>query len=108
MHVLLYYTCKVNRYVRGLEGNALLLLPNIRDGILLHTGNWTTEEHGTWDPRTMNMPNSAGCHHTHPIYIEIIWKILTQELGVVVNPNTFSGKSYPYKPQGIAVVELVD
>ena len=51
----LYGPWPVNRYVRGLEGNALLLLPNIRDGILLHTGNWTTEDHGTWDPRSMSM-----------------------------------------------------
>lgn len=104
----LYGPWPVNRYVRGLEGNAQLLLPNIRDGILLHTGNWTTDDHGTWDPRTMNMPNSAGCHHSHPIYVETIYKILTVELGVVVNDNPFSGKNYPYKPQGIAVVELID
>lgn len=104
----LYGPWPVNRYVRGLAGNAQLLLPNIRDGILLHTGNWTTEDHGTWDPRVMNMPNSAGCHHSHPIYVEAIYKILTVELGVIVNDNPFSGKDYPYKPQGIAVVELVD
>ena len=104
----LYGPWPVNRYVRGLEGNAQLLLPNIRDGILLHTGNWTTDDHGTWDPRTMNMPNSAGCHHSHPIYVETIYKILTVELCVVVNDNPFSGKNYPYKPQGIAVVELID
>jgi hypothetical protein len=33
---------------------------------------------------------------------------LLASIGVVANPNTFSGKNYPYQPQGIAVVELVD
>lgn len=95
----------VNRFVRGLEGNALLLLPNIRDGILLHTGNWTTDSQ-QWDP-TMTMPNSAGCVHGHPSVVEQIYKTLV-DIGVTINDNTFSGKNYPYKPQGIAVVELID
>ena len=38
----------VNRAVRGLRGNALLLLPNIRSGILLHTGEWPG-----WAPPSM-------------------------------------------------------
>jgi hypothetical protein len=25
-----------------------------------------------------------------------------------VNDNTFSGKNYPYKPQGVGVIELID
>jgi len=102
----LYGPWPVNRIVRGLSGNALLLLPNIRDGILIHTGNWTTASTGQWDP-TMTMPNSAGCIHTHPSQVEEIYTRLTK-LGAVVNPNTFSGKNYPYKPQGIAVIELID
>jgi hypothetical protein len=95
----------VNRFVRGIAGNAALLLPNIRDGILIHTGNWTTEDHGTWNP-TMSMPNSAGCIHSHPESVEKISTIL-QSIGVKANTNTYSGKNYPYKPQGIAVVELI-
>lgn len=51
---------------------------------------------------------SAGCHHTHPSDQYIIVEILTKRLGIVANPNTYSGKNYPYKPQGIAVVELID
>jgi hypothetical protein len=33
---------------------------------------------------------------------------LLTSIGVVINPNTFSGVNYPYKPQGIIVVERVD
>ncbi len=54
------------------------------------------------------MPNSSGCIHAHPSDVEAIYSILTQKLGVKVNENTFSGKNYPYKPQGIGVIELVD
>lgn len=82
-----------------------LVLPNIRDGILLHTGNWTSEAQ-PWNP-TMDMPNSAGCIHGHPDDVYKIQEILVG-LGVKINPNTFSGKNYPYKPQGIGVIELID
>lgn len=99
----LYGPWPVNRVVRGLEGNAAFLLPYIRDGQLIHTGNWTS---GGWD-NTKTMPNSAGCIHSHPEYVERIYKELVKR-GVVVNPNTFSGKNYPYKPQGIAVFEQQD
>jgi hypothetical protein len=95
----------VNRVVRGLEGNAFTMLPNIRDGILIHTGNWTTDD-VDWKP-TMDMPNSSGCIHGHPEDVQRISELL-QGLGVVANENTFSGKNYPYKPQGIAVIELID
>lgn len=101
----LYGPWPVNRFVRGLEGNAQLLLPNIRDGILLHTGNWSTDSTGEWNP-SLPMPNSSGCIHAHPSSIEQIYRILVK-LGATVNPNTYSGKNYPYKPQGIAVVELI-
>jgi len=101
----LYGPWPVNRFVRGLDGNALLLLPNIRDGILLHTGNWSTSTQA-WDP-SMPMPDSSGCIHGHPTDIESVYNLLVKQ-GVKVNDNTFSGKNYPYKPQGIAVVELVD
>eukprot|EP00286_Rhodomonas_abbreviata_P013550 CAMPEP_0181325716 /NCGR_PEP_ID=MMETSP1101-20121128/21086_1 /TAXON_ID=46948 /ORGANISM="Rhodomonas abbreviata, Strain Caron Lab Isolate" /LENGTH=280 /DNA_ID=CAMNT_0023434067 /DNA_START=205 /DNA_END=1047 /DNA_ORIENTATION=- len=95
----------VNRVVRGLDGNALLMLPNIRDGILIHTGNWTTEA-VDWKP-SVDMPNSSGCLHAHPSDVERIYSLLVG-LGVEVRENPFSGKDYPYKPQGIAVIELVD
>jgi hypothetical protein len=36
----LYGPYPVTRLVRGLKGNAQFLMPNIRDGLLLHTGNW--------------------------------------------------------------------
>jgi len=101
----LYGPWNVIRFVRGLDGNSKFLQPNIRDGILLHTGNWTSASH-PWD-ETMTMPDSAGCVHGHPTDVEKVASLLAS-IGVVANPNTFSGKNYPYKPQGIAVVELVD
>lgn len=101
----LYGPWPINRVVRGLDGNALLLLPNIRDGVLFHTGNWTTSEEN-WDP-SKDMPNSSGCIHAHPADVELIYKTLLS-LGVTVNNNPFSGKNYPYKPQGVGVIELID
>lgn len=83
----------------------MLVLPNIRDGLLIHTGNWTTTTQD-WD-NTMNMPNSAGCIHTHPEDLDKIYHLLIKQ-GVEVRENTFSGKNYPYKPQGVGVIELVD
>jgi hypothetical protein len=53
------------------------------------------------------MPNSAGCVHSHPEHVERIYQTLVR-LGVTVNDNTFSGKEYPYKPQGIGVIQLVE
>ena len=82
-----------------------VVLPNIRDGLLLHTGNWTTDAYN-WTPAE-DMPNSSGCIHAHPADIEAIWQKLVA-LGVVVNDNTFSGKNYPYKAQGVGVIELMD
>ena len=101
----LYGPWPVNRFVRGIDGNAKLLLPHIRDGILIHTGNWTTDN-GKWHP-SMSMPNSAGCVHAHPLDIERIYNALTK-LGVVANDNPFSGANYPYEPQGIAIVQQMD
>jgi peptidoglycan hydrolase-like protein with peptidoglycan-binding domain len=95
----------VNRIVRGLDGNAKTLLPNIRDGIMIHTGNWTTDT-VTWEP-TMDMPNSSGCIHAHPADVEKITSILFG-LGVKANANTFSGKNYPYQCQGVGVIELIN
>lgn len=101
----MYGPWPVNRFVRGLDGNSAFLQPNIRDGILLHTGNWTTDE-VDWNP-SMAMPDSSGCVHGHPSDVERVYNELVK-LGVEVHENTFSGKDYPYKPQGIAVVERVD
>lgn len=101
----LYGPWPVNRLVRGLEGNAQFLLPSIRDGQLLHTGNWSTAA-GEWNP-TMDMPNSSGCLHAHPDDVYRVYEILTTQLGVEVRPNPFTGKDYPYKPQGILVIEAV-
>lgn len=95
----------INRWVRGLQGNALLLLPNIRDSILIHTGNWSTPSH-PWT-EAQDMPDSSGCMHGHPSDIDTVAKLL-QGLGVVPNPCCFGGKNYPYKPQGVGVVELMD
>lgn len=101
----LYGPYPVNRFVRGIDGNAKLLLPHIRDGILIHTGNWSTSTQ-PWDP-SMAMPDSSGCVHAHPDDIEKIYKALTK-LGVVAHDNPYSGQNYPYEPQGIAVVQQMD
>ena len=98
----LYGPWPVNRLVRGLKGNAAWLTPGIRDGMLIHTGNWTTAEQGEWTPDTA-MPNSSGCLHSHPESVERIYKEL-EALGVTANENPFSGKNYPFQPQGIAVI----
>eukprot|EP01036_Dinobryon_divergens_P022449 gene22449-30706_t len=87
---------------------SLYVLPNIRDGILLHTGDWThasTGEH--WTPNE-DMPNSAGCMHAHPDDVELVYKILVDKLGVQVRANPFSGKNYPYTPQGVGFIQLID
>lgn len=97
----------VNRAAYGLEGNFKDICTDssdtvIRRGILLHTGEWQG-----WAP-PMPMPNSHGCIHAHPDDIKAIWQILTNDLGVVVRNNTFGALPYPYKPQGLLSVELID
>lgn len=91
----------VNRAVLGLQGNAGIILSDIRDGILLHTGEWSH-----WNP-SMPMPNSHGCVHAHPEDIELIWEILVS-IGVKVRNNTGGALPYPYQTQGLLSVELVD
>jgi len=102
----------VNRAVQGLKGNAGIhwiinsttvgtLISDIRDGILMHTGQWAG-----WDA-TKPMPNSHGCIHCHPPDVEAVWHTLVG-LGVKVNPNSFGKLPYPYKPQGLLSVELID
>jgi len=98
----LYGKWPVTRFVKGVQGNAKFLVPSIRNGILLHTGewaNWTTAE---------AMPDSAGCVHSWPENIVKIWKTATGPgVGAKVRPNTSGKVPYPYKPQGIASVFLV-
>jgi len=91
----------INRFVQGLEGNALIVISNIRDGILLHTGEWPD-----WQP-PMQMPNSDGCVHTFPNNVFMIWQILVS-MGVQVRNNTLGKLPYPYKPQGVVSVEQID
>eukprot|EP01100_Stratorugosa_tubuloviscum_P007159 TRINITY_DN29_c2_g6_i1.p1 TRINITY_DN29_c2_g6~~TRINITY_DN29_c2_g6_i1.p1 ORF type:complete len:303 (-),score=141.79 TRINITY_DN29_c2_g6_i1:54-962(-) len=91
----------VNRVVTGFAGNGQFLLPNIRTGILIHTGEWPD-----WN-ETMPMPNSAGCIHAHPDAINQIWKELVAR-GVEIRPNPFGTLPYPFKPQGLIVVQQLD
>ena len=95
----------VNRFVRGLEGNSKFLVPGIRNGILLHTGQWAN--FSTWRPG-QPMPNSAGCVHSYLPSIKAIWRLLVDECGVHVRPNTNGKRPYPYKPQGVAAVFNID
>ena len=91
----------INRAVRGLEGNWAILMTNdnttLRDGILLHTGEWPN-----WSP-PMTMPNSLGCIHSWPESIQRVWQTLV-ELGVQVRNNTNGNLPYPYKSQGLLSV----
>ena len=94
----------VNRAVQGLEGNAAFSLPRLRDGILVHTGEWAN--YSNWHP-PLDMPNSLGCIHNWPETIERLWHELVA-LGVDVRPNTGGARPYPYAPQGLLAVQLVD
>jgi len=91
----------INRAVQGLEGNAAWLVPNIRDGLLLHTGEWPN-----WSPGEP-MPNSEGCMHAYPESIDTIYKTLVS-LGVVVHTNPGGVLPYPYKSQGLFSIYQVD
>lgn len=95
----------VNRMVSGLLGNAGFLVPSVRNGILVHTGEWS--QYSNWQP-PMNMPNSEGCIHSWPTFINSVWNILVNDCGVTVNQNTGGSLPYPYKPQGLLSVELID
>eukprot|EP00054_Salpingoeca_dolichothecata_P004044 m.29260 g.29260 ORF g.29260 m.29260 type:complete len:290 (-) comp14310_c0_seq1:384-1253(-) len=91
----------INRVVKGLAGNMEWLVPHIRDGLLLHTGEWPN-----WSPPDV-MPNSEGCIHSWPENIKKISEILPQ-LGVQMHKNPGGALPYPYKPQGIISVYMVD
>ena len=78
----------------------------------LHHSTTTPPLHTLTPPlHTLTPPlhhyTTPGCVHSHPEHVERIYKALVG-LGVTVNPNTFSGKAYPYKPQGIAVIQQID
>lgn len=98
----------INRLVRGLDGNAKFLVPNIRNGLLIHTGNWTEGSGSSpgWNPK-LPMPNSLGCVHIHPSETLRMYEELVKR-GIKVNPNPFSSKNYPYQAQGIAVIQRMD
>jgi hypothetical protein len=89
----------VNRATVGIAGNAAVLIPNVRNGILMHTGNWTQQS---------PMPNSHGCVHAHIEDIYAVWQLLVNECGVEVRPNPFGKLPYPYVPQGLLSIECVD
>jgi len=101
----------INRAVEGIQGNAAIhwsnaqssgtFISNIRNGILMHTGEWPG-----WKP-PMPMPDSHGCVHAYPEDIRIVWKQLVA-IGVEVHENTNGAMPYPYIPQGLLSVELVD
>eukprot|EP00729_Bicosta_minor_P014185 gene14185-16945_t len=96
----------INRAVAGIptaganQSNAALLVPHIRSGILVHTGEWSG-----WAP-PMEMPNSAGCLHSWPQFIHQIAELLPT-LGVKMRNNTGGAMPYPYETQGLLSVELV-
>jgi len=98
----LYGPFNVNRVVSGITGNAYFLLPNVRNGILLHTGQWPN-----WTPRDP-MPDSSGCLHAHPDDIKRISDILVNKLGIVAHENPLGKLPYPFQPQGIISIQLVD
>jgi hypothetical protein len=92
----------INRAVRGLQGNWQILMTNdittLRDGILLHTGEWPG-----WSP-PQTMPNSLGCIHAYPDSIKRVWETLVS-LGVNVRNNTNGNLPYPYQSQGLLSIE---
>lgn len=97
----LYGPYPVNRWVRGLAGNAAFLLPHIRNGILLHTGAWGAAS--GWrvgEP----MPNSAGCVHAYPQDVHDVWRLLVERCKVEARPNSNGRLPYPYAAQGLAAV----
>jgi hypothetical protein len=90
----------VVRMVQGVVGNSAALVPGIRDGILVHTGEWPG-----WNPPEP-MPNSEGCIHVHPQDLDTITHLLV-DIGVQIRNNTNGKLPYPYTPQGyISVVQI--
>ena len=96
----LYGPYPVTRFVHGLKGNAAFLIPDVRNGILIHTGEWPG-----WKS-SEPMPNSAGCVHTWPEYVKRIWETATK-LGAKTRKNPFGKLPYPFSAQALASVFLV-
>ncbi|KAM9953386.1 hypothetical protein ACTFIW_006737 [Dictyostelium discoideum] len=92
----------INRAVQGITGNAAIVISNIRDGILMHTGEWPD-----WTP-SQPMPNSHGCVHGHPSDIDQVQTILSTQLNVAIRQNTYGAMPYTHQPQGILSIELID
>ena len=78
----------------------------MRDGILLHTGDWGNHSSPPWTP-SQPMPNSEGCIHALPESVERVWQTLLA-LGVKVRPNTNGKLPYPYVAQGLIAVQQLD
>ena len=95
----------VNRVVKGLAGNGAWLVPSLRYGILIHTGEWA--QYSSWHP-PLPMPNSDGCVHTYPANVAALWQALVHTCGVQVRDNPGGAQPYPYKPQGLIEVYNVD
>ena len=98
----LYGPYPVSRFVRGLSGNAAFLIPDLRNGILIHTGEWPGWKEG--EP----MPNSAGCVHTWPEDVKRVWQTATLKCGAEVRKNPFGTLPYPFKSQALVSVFLVN
>jgi peptidoglycan hydrolase-like protein with peptidoglycan-binding domain len=80
---------------------------SIRSGILLHTGNFSSwSGYEGWHV-PLEMPDSHGCIHSYWENISSIADTLRQ-LGVEARPNTNGAMPYPYEPQGLLSVEVVD
>ena len=91
----------VNRVVAGLAGNGKWLVPALRYGVLIHTGEWA--QYAGWAPPAP-MPNSNGCVHTWPENVHAIWQLLVQHCGVQVRTNPGGAQPYPFKSQGLLQV----
>ena len=73
------------------------MIPDIRNGILLHTGEWPDWQDGD------QMPDSDGCIHTYPNELNEIDNIVMNKLGVAAQTN--EGGDGNYTPQGIISVQ---
>lgn len=87
--------------VQGIAGN-MQTLPKIRNGILLHSGQW--EKYG-WNP-TQPMPNSAGCMQAHPDDLQYIG-VLLKGHGVEPHPNQYGKLPYLNSARGLVSVQLL-
>jgi len=97
----------INNLMRGIQGNAGLVVhgagartvyPNMRGGVYLHTGYWSS-----WQDPGRVMPVSHGCIHTHPNAIKHIWDVLSS-YNVKATPHG-NGK---YQPRGLMSIEVIN